>query len=926
MSLPIAHLNTMALIELRILLVAAALGLCCPAWAQSKQAQSTIPRGSGIEKVTSVEGIDEYRLPNGLQVLLVSDDSKPTTTVNLTYRVGSGQESYGETGMAHLLEHLLFKGTPTHPQVWSEFTKRGLAANGSTWLDRTNYTAQFSANDANLLWYLGWQADAMVNSFIARKDLDSEMTVVRNEMERGENDPGSILFERMLASMYQWHNYGHSTIGARADVENVDIPTLQAFYHRHYQPDNATLIISGKFSQAEVLNWIQASFGQLKRPTRKLPRLYTLDPVQDGEREVILRRVGGVPLLYAGYHVPPGSHPDFAAIEVLDLVMGDTPSGRLHKALVDKQLAASTFAFAAPLADPGFAVYGVQLAPGQPAEPAAAALLQTLESVASQPITQAELDRARTNWLNSWERAFTDPQVIGISLSETVAQGDWRLFFLTRDRVQALQLADLQRVAERSLLASNRTLARYVPTEKPQRADIPARVDVAQVMRGFKPKPAAATVEVFDASPASIDKRTVRFRVGGIDAAVLPKGTRGGAVQAILTLRFGDEKKLFGTGEVADTLAALIDKGSSKLNRQQIQDRLSELKTDMSFSSGDGRVSVRLQSRRETLPAAIELAAQLLRQPTLPADALDEVKRQTLSAVEEQRKEPAAVLANALARYGNPYARGDTRYARTFDEIVADVQSVTPNQLRDFHDRFYSAREGQFAAVGDFDVDAVRNALQAGFADWKGGAAFTRIPQPLVRRVPERMLLETPDKQNATMGVQLALPLSDNDPDYAALMMANHLLGSGGSSRLWRRIREGEGLSYDVRSGVNWGSWEPHSEWTASAIFAPQNRGKVEAAFKEELDRALKDGFTAAELADGQRGLFSGRQLSRAQDGGLTAALANNLYLGRTFAKSAEVDAALAALTLDQVNAALRKYIKSDQFVSGYAGDFKGVN
>lgn len=153
-----------------------------------------------------VEGISAYRLANGLQVLLIPDASKPTTTVNMTYRVGSRHENYGETGMAHLLEHMLFKGTPRHPQVWSEFNKRGFRANGSTWFDRTNYFASFSANDDNLRWYLDWQADAMVNSFIARKDLDSEMTVVRNEMEMGENNPSRILFEKTLATMYQWNN------------------------------------------------------------------------------------------------------------------------------------------------------------------------------------------------------------------------------------------------------------------------------------------------------------------------------------------------------------------------------------------------------------------------------------------------------------------------------------------------------------------------------------------------------------------------------------------------------------------------------------------------------------------------------------------------------------------------------------------------
>ena len=303
----------------RLALCLLPLSLLAPALAQ------TLP--AGITAVRSVEGIDEYKLANGLQILLVPDDSKPTTTVNLTYRVGARHENTGETGMAHLLEHMLFKGTPTHPKVWAEFTARGLAANGTTSLDRTNYTASFSANDDNLKWYLGWLADSMVNSFIAREDLDTEMTVVRNEMERGENSPSRMLIQRTMAAMYDWHPYGRSTIGARSDVENVDIPRLQAFYKLYYQPDNATLIVSGKFRSEQVLQWVADSFGKLPRPERKLPAMYTIDPAQDGERQVTLRRSGGAPFIVAAYHVPAGSHVDFAAVEMLSLILGDTPSG-----------------------------------------------------------------------------------------------------------------------------------------------------------------------------------------------------------------------------------------------------------------------------------------------------------------------------------------------------------------------------------------------------------------------------------------------------------------------------------------------------------------------------------------------------------------------------------------------------------------------
>ena len=905
---------------LRAFAFAAFLLLAAPFAASPAMAQA-LP--AGVSRVQSVEGINEYRLANGLQVLLIPDDSKPTTTVNLTYHVGSRHENYGETGMAHLLEHLLFKGSPNHPKVWAEFTRRGLAANGSTWFDRTNYTASFSANDDNLRWYLGWQADSMTHSYIARRDLDTEMTVVRNEMEMGENSPDRVLFSKTLATMYQWHNYGKDTIGARADVENVDIPRLQEFYRKYYQPDNATLIVSGKFPREKVLPWIAQTYGVIKKPTRVLPTLYTLDAVQDGERTVTLRRSGGVPVLYSVYHVPPGSHPDFAAVEMLGLIMGEAPAGRLHKRLTEKGLAATTFAFSEGLADPGFALFGAQLGPAQDVDAARRELLSTLESVASEPITAEELERAKAKWLKGWEIAFTNPETVGISLSESVAQGDGRLFFLTRDRVRDVTLERVQRVAEQRLLESNRTLGVYLPSDKPQRAPEPARVDVAAEMKTFKPQSAAAAVEAFEATPANIEQRTQRFEAGGVKVAVLPKGTRGAAVQATLTLRFGNEKTLFGQAEVAEAVAELLDKGSQTMTRQQVQDRLDALHTEMSIGGGAGVVSVSLSSRRENLADAIALVGDLLRHPSLPAEALEEVRRQSLSAIEQQRKEPQAVVANALARLGNPYSRGDLRYARTFDEIVQDVSSVTLEQVREHHRRFYGASSGEFAAVGDIDVPALKKALQAAFADWKGGEPFARVPDPLVVVPPERLMLPTPDKQNATMRVQLPLPLSDKDADYAALTMANYLLGSGGSSRLWKRIREVEGLSYDVRSSIGWNNFEAHSQWTASAIFAPQNQPKVEAAFREELARALKDGFTAQELAEGQRGLLSFRRLSRAQDATVAGALASNLYIGRTFARAAEVDAQLQALTLEQVNAALRRHLKPENFVYGFAGDFK---
>jgi zinc protease len=919
---------------LRHVALACALAACQPAFwgaAQAAPAQaygasatSAVARGA-LQQVASVEGITEYRLPNGLQVLLIPDDSKPTTTVNMTYRVGSRHENYGETGMAHLLEHLLFKGSPRHPTVWAEFNKRGLRANGTTWFDRTNYFASFAANEDNLQWYLQWQADAMVNSFIARKDLDSEMTVVRNEMEMGENNPGRILFEKTLATMYQWHNYGKSTIGARTDVEGVNIERLKAFYRTHYQPGNATLIVSGKFDPAKVKAWVGQYFGPLKASKQPRPAQYTLEAVQDGERAVTLRRVGGVPLLYAGYHIMPGPSADYAAVELLNIILADTPSGRLHKALTEKQLASAVFSFSEGLHDPGFVLLGAQLGPGQDVDAATQALVRTIESVAQQPITAEELERARAKWLKDWDVGFADPQHVGVALSEAVAQGDWRLYFLLRDRVKAMPLADVQRVATQYLVPANRTLGRYEPTTAPQRAPAPAMADVSREMQAFKPQAAAEAGESFVATPENIDARTQRITLpSGLKLALLPKATRGQAVKLTLALRHGDEPSLKGWGEAPSALAALLDKGTARMSRQQVQDRLDALQTDLSIGQSPGVIQVQLNSRRAQLPQAIELLGQLLREASLPADVLEEVRRQALAGLEAQRKEPEAVLANAIGRHGNPYPRGDVRHARTFDEIEQDWKSLTLAQVRGYRDKFLGVSHGDMAVVGDFDAAAVQAAVQKAFEGWHSPSAFQRVPEPWVAPQPTRMVLTTPDKQNAAMSVALPLALSDRHPDYAALMLANHLFGAGGDSRLWNRIREKEGLSYNVYSAVQWNQVENNSEWGAEAIFAPQNRVKVEKAFREELSRSLQDGFTAQELEAGKRSLLNFRQLARAQDARIAAGWVQNLFLGRTFADSARVDRELKALTLQQVNEAWKRHIQTQDLVMGFAGDFKG--
>jgi zinc protease len=882
---------------------------------------------AGTTFVTRVEGISEYRLANGLQVLLAPDDSKPTTTVNLTYHVGSRQENYGETGMAHLLEHLMFKGTPTTRNVQGELARRGLRYNGTTSYDRTNYFASFAANDDNLRWYLSWQADAMVHSRIAREDLDSEMTVVRNELEMGQNNPFRSLLQQVMASMYRWHAYGKSTIGARSDVENVDISRLQAFYRNYYQPDNATLVVSGRFDPAAALALVAKDFGPIPKPTRVIQRTYTVEQPQDGEKDVTVRRVGGTPLLIAGWQVMPGAHPDHVAIDAIASVLGDVPSGRLHRRLVQRQLAASVFAYAWSLAEPGPMFVGAQLAPGQDPQRARAELLATVDALATEPITAEELERARTQWLNDWDKGFNDPERLGIALSEAIGNGDWRLYFLDRDRMKALTLADVNRVASTWLVPDNRTVGVYLPTDNPRRAPAPALVDPAAMLAGYQGRSEVAQAEAFDATPANLQARRQTFDLpSGLKVALVPKATRGNAVEARLQLRYGDEASLRGQATAARLLGTMIDKGGAGMTRAQIGDAFDRLQAQVSFSSSGQALEVSISTVRDRLPEVVTLVGRLLRAPDLPADAFDEVRREALSRLASQRTQPGALASLALERHFNAYPADDIRYVASFDEQQQRLEAVTAAQLRAFYRRFVSAATGEFGAAGAIDPAALTTALTQAFGDWSqpadGPLPYARVPQPLVDAAPLRELIPTPDKPNAQLMFVQALALRDTDLDYPAMLLVNQMLGGSASSRLFVRIREHEGLSYGVGTFARWGSLDANSRLYGYAIFAPQNQPRVEAALREEVQRALREGFSAAELDAARTGLLNARRLARAQDSGIASRLVSQLWLDRDFMIEQRVDDAIAALSVDQVNAALRRYVDTARWTAIWAGDF----
>jgi zinc protease len=860
----------------------------------------------------------------------------------MTVLVGSRHEGYGETGMAHLLEHLVFKGTPTFPDVPKAIRDHGASFNGTTNVDRTNYFETMPATDENLEFGIKIESDRLVRSFIRREDLASEMTVVRNEFERGENNPEGILMQRIHAAAYEWHNYGKSTIGNRSDIERVPIENLQAFYRKYYQPDNVVLIVAGKFEEKKALDFVQQYLGAIPRPSRSLFDAYTEEPPQDGERSVTLRRVGGVGLVGAAYHTPACAHPDWAALSLLAGIVSQQPNGRLYKALVESKKATSAGAFAGNNHDPGLFTLSAQATPSN-LEDVRKTLLETIEGLASEPFTQEEVDKAKVRSRRADEARQSNSVTMSQALSSASALGDWRLLFVQRDRLQAVTADDVNRVAKAYFHKQNRTVGVFIPEEKPTRLAIDAAPPLDSIVKDYKGGTVTEAGEAFDPTPANLDARTKFVDLDGIKAGLLTKKNRGETVSLVLTLHYGNEDSLKDLTTAAVMLPGLMMAGTKKHDRQALREELDKLGIRISpglggFGGGGGRrggggggggaagqLTFSIEAKRSTLPAAIKLLGEILREPAFPQAEFDTMKGRSIAGSQGSRSDPASLAANRLARAISPYPPSDVRYQPTLEESAKRLEAVTLSQVIEIYEKQVGATVGELAIVGEFDAEPALAMVREILKDWRSTVPVKRIERMAPKDVAgSKDSIVTPDKANAVFLAGLAFPLKETDDDYAALRIGNFIFGGGSlSSRLGNRIRQKEGLAYGVSSTFSASTRDPNAGFTANASTNPANIDRVEKAFAEELKEFLANGPSQTELDDAKKAFLESQKVGRTGDAAIAGQIVSNLQIGRKFSHTSEMEKRIEALTPAEVQAAFKKYIDPAKLVIIRAGDFK---
>ena len=877
--------------------------------------------------VGNIEGIKEYSLSNGMKILLLPDASQSNMVVNIVYKVGSKDEGYGEKGMAHLLEHMLFKSTKNMGDIKKQLSDKGGVANGTTWYDRTNYYEIFPSNDENLKWSLQMEADRMINATILQSDLDKEFSVVRNEFEIGENNPTRTMMQNVFSAAYTWHNYGNSTIGSKEDIERVKAPTLRKFYEKFYQPDNAILTIGGKFDEKNALQYIAEYFSIIPKPTRELGGTYTVEPAQNGEKYFEIKRNNDQQIVAAGYHTAAYADKDYAALNALYEILTDNPSGYLYKSLVETKKVASIWTFSPTVRDPGMVYFNFDVPKDKNLDEATNSVKSELDKVATLKYTEDDLKRAKAKLMKYIEEEKNNTIEFTIGLTEIIGAGDYRLKFLYRDNIEKLKLTDVQEVAKKYFKNNNRTIGVFRPSANEERV-FPTEFrdeNIASLTKEYKGKALEKEPTPFEASIANIKKNTKEGVLSnGMKYGIINKELKGDKVVGTFRLRIGNEKDLEGKREIGSLTVGLLNAGTKTKSKEQIKDELDAMKSSIyTYVSGQD-MFISISTYKESFSKVMAILQDMLANSTFPENELSKLILENNTYLEGQIKDPQSIASLEISRLASPYPKSSIFYRPTMEESINNYKKVTRADVVSFYQNVLGASNGVGTILGAVDSQLVASTLEKTFGKFTAKSKYTEVKPTFFESKNQNKNIVTPDKENAVALGTASFKMQQDHPDYPALVMANEILGSGGflSARLPMRLREKEGISYGVGSYLSVPLSNEVSSWNYYAFLNPTKRDAVEKAIQEEVSKALSSGFTQEELDANKKSYMNQRMTDLGFDEMLISLLNTKLLFGIPLEKFDEQNLKVQNLKLSDVNSALKKYLSQEKLISVFAGDF----
>lgn len=889
-------------------------------------AQDNIPEE--IQHVETHGAIESYRLKsNDLRILLAPQPGLPVATVMVTYEVGSRNEAIGTTGATHILEHMMFKGTerfnPEKKNSYSiQMEQIGARSNATTWLDRTNYFATVPSQHVELAIEL--EADRMRNLRITEEDLSSEMTVVRNEYERGENNQVRTLLKEIFAAAFMAHPYGHPTIGWPSDIENTTTDKLQKFYDTFYWPENATLTVVGDFDRNEILTSIAQHFGQIPRPAASIPQVDTTEPPQIGPRHTTIHRAGQVGVVMTAFKVPEATHEDWPTLIVIDQILGASKTGRLYRALEDKGKASATFTFAPQLRDPGLFMLAAYLTPETGHEEVEAILNEEVERLISGGVTDEELKRAKSAIHAGIIYGRDGPHAIAGEINDAIASGDWKLFVDQPNEIQEVTKEQIQEVAAKYFKEKQQTTGWFVPEPKNTLARAKSNAFGPNYFRdpevyGPHHNTDAPSSTVGSMNTVNFSDSMQTAEISGIEVVTIDLPTEG-VVSFVGSIAAGDTMSPPDKPLLAGLTAEMLAKGTKSRDRFAIAELLDQLGAGMSFSSSPHSLNFSGKFLRPDAGPVIKILAEQLREPAFENEVFENLKSRQkaflLSAIDNPDYRAGAMLARQL------YPEWHPNYEIPLDQIIDSLDAAAIEDLVNFHHENYGPKSMRLVFAGDIDFEQLKAAIEIAFEGWSGGVDYPKIDDSPIANQADTSQIFIADKPSISVHAGYNTRLQRTDPDYLPFMVGNYILGGSFHSRLMSNIRKDRGLTYDIRS-LHQGDILTKGNWKMTVSFAPALFDQGLSATRDILDEWHKNGVTPDEVAQAIETL-SGSYLVNLSTTTRIASQVHSFML-RGY-PATHIDAhprKLKKLTPEDVNHAITKYFDPSKIRIVSAGSFE---
>jgi len=887
---------------------------------------SQSPTATRREPVKKGSPVFEAVLANGLKVLIQETRGAPVVSFMVWYKVGSRNESTGMTGISHLLEHMMFKGTPKYGkgEIARLLQRNGASFNAGTSLDYTNYFEVLASDRLELAMEI--EADRMTNALIPEEEHRLEMTVVHSELERNEDDPHRALYTELFAQAFQAHPYHWPTIGWRSDVEAIRTEQIRDYYRSHYLPNNATVVIVGDASRDEALALVEKHFGLIERGPEP-PPVVTVEPPQIGERRFKIRKPGDTRYLMVAYKAPALTDPDTYALDVLGMILGHGKASRLYQALVEGGLATDAEAANETARDPLFFIAEATAAPGVPLDRLERALLEEADRMKAEPPSQGELSRVKKQIQASFTYSRDSVRSLAQQLGYYETVGSYRYLDTYLDLIAKVTPEDIQRVARGYLLDDSRTVGHYdpLPLDGVPSAGYARGAGGPRGGPGRIRRPAENRYRERDAGSAAATKgpsraiEPVRFELPNGLVVVHRVNPANPTVAIQGLVKAGAIYDPAGKGGLASFVAAMLDRGTTNRTALDQAEALESIGASLRFNGGPETVTFSGNALAEDIGTVLAVLADALRNPAFPPDQIEKARDEQIVRVKVAEEDTAFVASKVaneiLFPPGHPFHLSSIG-------TKASLGAIARDDLTSSHAAHYGPNTVVLVLVGDIDSRATIEQVTQSFGDWRkleGPAPFA-VPRIEPPDRAERRIVRMEGKSQ--VDVVYGLPgLSRTDPDYYAALIMNYLLGGGSlSSRLMDNLRDKQGLVYGVYSNLNAGIGAGPIQIRAGTN--PANADRTAKAIWTEVKRMHDGGPTPMELAEAKSymtGVFPVRL--ETNSGVASQLLGAELYgLGMDYID--RYVALINSVSLEEVSAAARRYLAPRGYALAIAGSY----